>query len=95
MKELDDNLPPELEDILDENESALRVEKLVQENVAANFVSCSEVHKPTAVPVEIVEKPGVTNVLKCPNFLLIISYLILFSPFSICSLPDISILILF
>ncbi|XP_071921746.1 LOW QUALITY PROTEIN: protein THALLO [Coffea arabica] len=58
MKELGDNLPPELQDILDKNEPALRVEKLVQENVAANFVSCSEVHKPTAVPVEIVEKPG-------------------------------------
>ncbi|CDP10852.1 unnamed protein product [Coffea canephora] len=58
MKELDDNLPPELEDILDENESALRVEKLVQENVPANSVSCSEVHKPAAVPVETIEKPG-------------------------------------
>lgn len=59
MKELDDNLPPELEDILDKNDSALRVEKLVQENAVTSSACCSEVHKPAAVPVEIIEKPGV------------------------------------
>ncbi|KAL3506834.1 hypothetical protein ACH5RR_032216 [Cinchona calisaya] len=57
MKELDDNLASELEEILEKNESSLRVEKLVQEDPAINSGSLSEVHRPSVGPVEITEKP--------------------------------------